>query len=100
LDYLARQTGGFFVHDNNDLAGAIRRALDDLSGYYLIGYRPDDSSFAPEKGYRQFHKIQVKVKVRGLQVRSRTGYLGIPDEESRPVCSYWRDWFRLSPRAI
>ena len=85
LDYLARQTGGFFVHDNNDLAGAIRRALDDLSGYYLIGYRPDDSSFAPEKGYRQFHKIQVKVKVRGLQVRSRTGYLGIPDEESRPV---------------
>ena len=85
LDYLAHQTGGFFVHDNNDLAGAIRRMLDDLSGYYLIGYRPDDSSFAPEKGYRQFHKIQVKVKVRGLQVRSRTGYLGIPDEESRPV---------------
>jgi hypothetical protein len=85
LEYLAQQTGGFFIHDSNDLAGGVHRVLDDLSGYYLIGYRPDESSFAPEKGYRQFHKIQVKVRVRGLQVCSRTGYLGIPDEESRPV---------------
>jgi hypothetical protein len=85
LEYLARQTGGFFVRNNNDLAGGVRRVLNDLSGYYLIGYRPEEASFAAGKGYRQFHKIQVNVRVRGLQVCSRTGYLGIPDDESRPV---------------
>jgi VWFA-related protein len=85
LEYLAQQTGGFSIHDSNDLAGGVRRVLDDLSGYYLIGYRPGESSFAPAAGYRQFHKIQVKMRVPRLQVRSRTGYLGIPDEESRPV---------------
>ncbi|HAF14170.1 MAG TPA: hypothetical protein DCK99_10835, partial [Blastocatellia bacterium] len=43
LNYLAQQTGGFFIRDNNDLAAGIKRVLDDQSGYYLIAYRPDDS---------------------------------------------------------
>lgn len=85
MAYLARQTGGFFVHDNNDLSGAVRRVIEDLNGYYLIGYKPEESSFAMENGYRRFHKIQVRVKVAGLAVRSRAGYLGVPDEEARPV---------------
>jgi VWFA-related protein len=85
LDYLARQTGGFLVHDTNDLNWGIDRVLDDLSGYYLIGYKPDESSFEPESGRRIFHQIHVRVKLRGLQVRSRTGYLGVPDGQSRPV---------------
>jgi VWFA-related protein len=85
LDYLAQQTGGFFIHDSNDLNWGIRRVLDDLSGYYLIGYKPEESDFQAEGGRRPFHKIHVKVKGKGLHVRSRTGYFGIPDEESRPV---------------
>lgn len=85
LDYLAQQTGGFFIHDSNDLSWGIRRVLDDLSGYYLIGYKPDESDFASKNGLHAFHKIRVRVKTKGLHVRSRTGYFGVPDEESRPV---------------
>jgi len=87
LDYLAQQTGGFFIHDSNDLNWGIRRVLEDLSGYYLIGYKPEESDFQAEGGRRSFHKIRVKVKAKGLHVRSRTGYFGVPDEESRPVYS-------------
>jgi hypothetical protein len=85
LDYLARETGGFFMHDGNDLDGGIVRALEDMSGYYLIGYKPGESSFELEGAHRRFHKIQVKVKQTGLRVRSRTGYIGIPDEDARPA---------------
>lgn len=85
LEYLARETGGFFMHDGNDLDAGIVHALEDMSGYYLIGYKPAESSFELEGGERRFHRIQVLVKQAGLRVRSRTGYLGIPDEEARPV---------------
>jgi VWFA-related protein len=85
LEYLARETGGFFMHDGNDLDAGIVHALEDMSGYYLIGYKPSESSFELESGERRFHRIQVKVKQAGLRVRSRTGYLGIPDEQARSV---------------
>jgi hypothetical protein len=85
LEYLARETGGFFIHDTNDLNWGINRVLDDLSGYYLIGYKPDEASFESESGRRKFHKIHVRVKMRGLQVRSRTGYIGVSDEQLQPV---------------
>jgi len=85
LDYLARQTGGFFMHGSNDLDAGIVRALQDLSGYYLIGYKPEESSFELESGKRRFHRIQVKVKAAGLQVRSRSGYMGISEQEAWPA---------------
>jgi hypothetical protein len=85
MEYLAQQTGGFFVHDTNDLNLGIRKILDDQSGYYLIGYRPSEATFEAQNGRRAYHKIQVKVRVAGLHVRSRSGFYGIPDEEARPV---------------
>ena len=80
LNYLAMQTGGFFFHDNNNIAQGIQRVVDDQRGYYLIGYVPDDSTFN-ELGRRTFHKLQVVVKNPKLRVRSRTGFFGISDEE-------------------
>src|SRR5215204_518944 len=59
LSYLARQTGGFFIHDTNDLAGGIGKIYDDQRGYYLIGYRPDDATFDRATGARQFHRLAV-----------------------------------------
>ena len=82
--YLAEQTGGFFVHDNNDIDGGLRTILDDLTGYYLIGFKPDPITFNAKKAGPDFHKIKVKVNVPGLHVRSRTGFYGVPDEE-KPV---------------
>ena len=82
LNYLAQQTGGFFIHDTNDLAGGIARILDDQNGYYLIGYRPDDSTF-DAAGHPSFHHLEVRVKREGVKVRARTGFYGVTDEEIR-----------------
>jgi VWFA-related protein len=85
LSYLAQQTGGFFVRNTNDINRGIRRVLDDQKGYYLLGYVPDESTFREERGVRKFHKIKVNVKRAGLKIRSRTGFFGIADEDTRPA---------------
>jgi VWFA-related protein len=84
LTYLASTTGGFALMNSNDLAGGIRKVLDDQKGYYLIGYVPDDSTFKMVAGRHVFHRVTVKVKRAGLRVRSRTGFYGAEDEETRP----------------
>ena len=86
LNYIAQQTGGFFIHDTNDLGRGIRRVLEDQSGYYLIGYRPDESTFDPVTGRRKFHRLSIKVKNHPeLKVRTRNGFYGVTNEEARPV---------------
>ena len=84
LNYLAAETGGLFMHNTNDLSGAVGRVLDDLKGYYLIGFRPDDSIFDTVRGHRHFNNLGVKVKRAGLRVRSRSGFIGVPDSEAKP----------------
>lgn len=83
---LAEATGGFAVKNSNDLSDGIRRALDDQKGYYLIGYRPDDSTFESVRGLRRFHRITVRVKRPGnFKVRMRKGFFGVPEEEVMPA---------------
>jgi VWFA-related protein len=82
LNYLAQQTGGFFIRNDNDLSNGIKRVLEDQKGYYLIGYRPDDSTFDARTGRRQFHKLTLKLKRPGLKHRMRTGFYGISDEQA------------------
>jgi VWFA-related protein len=82
MDYLARQTGGIAIKNNNDLSNGIRRVLEDQKGYYLIGYRPDSSTFDPRTGRRTFHKLSVKVTRPGkFTVRMRNGFFGVTDVE-------------------
>lgn len=82
LDYLAYETGGMPIKNTNDLSGGIRRVLADQKGYYLIGYRPDQSTFDPRTGRRLFHHLTVKVKRPGkFNVRMRHGFYGVSDEE-------------------
>lgn len=83
LAYLAAHTGGEFLHNTNDVAGAIRRAADDQNGYYLLAYRPDDTTFADRDGGRAFHELRVRVRRPGLRVRSRAGFIGITDDEAK-----------------
>ncbi|MDQ6785214.1 MAG: VWA domain-containing protein [Acidobacteriota bacterium] len=78
LVYLAKQTGGSALVNSNDLSGGIRKILDDQS-YYLIGYQPDSETFDPKT--RQFNKLQVKVNRKGAQVRYRSGFFGVSDEQ-------------------
>jgi hypothetical protein len=85
LKYLAFETGGFFVTNNNDVNLGIKKALDAAKNYYLIGYRPDESTFDPQTGRRRYHQVFLKVKRPGVVVRTRTGFFGIPNEEAHTV---------------
>jgi VWFA-related protein len=81
LIFLAEQTGGLAIRNSNDLASGIRRAVDDQKGYYLIGYRPDPSSFDAVSGRRKFNKLSLKILRPGkFEVRMRNGFFGVPDE--------------------
>ena len=82
LDYLAHETGGIAIHNTNDLSRGIKRVLDDQLGFYLIGYRPDESTFDPRTGRRRFHKLSLKVTRPGkFNVRMRDGFYGVNEVE-------------------
>jgi VWFA-related protein len=83
LYYISERTGGFFIHDTNDLGGGIRKVMEDQKSYYLIGYRPDDSTFELVSGRRKFHKLSLKILRSGkFNVRIRNGFYGISDDET------------------
>ncbi|MGH9843608.1 MAG: VWA domain-containing protein [Blastocatellia bacterium] len=86
LSFLARETGGFAVLNNNDLNLGIQRALKDQRSYYLIGFDPDDEKFD-----QRYHSIKLKVARPGLQVRTRAGFIGRPDTGARPEPPRTRD---------
>jgi VWFA-related protein len=68
LHSLAAETGGK-QFSNNDPAVAMREVVKNASAFYLLGYA---SAKNPADG--KFHKIAVKVKRPGVDVRARTGY--------------------------
>ncbi len=91
---LAKETGGLWIRDipGKRLTEDLGKVLDDMSGYYLIGYQPDRSDFDLVRGRAVHHDIQVKVRRPGLTVRARNGFLGVPDsaapEKPRPRTSH------------
>jgi VWFA-related protein len=68
LHALADQTGGR-QFSNNYPAAALREVVKNSSAFYLLGYA---SAKNPADG--KFHKISVRVKRSGVEVKSRTGY--------------------------
>jgi VWFA-related protein len=69
LAELARETGGLFFENNNDLLKGIQRAFADGRQHYVLAYVP--SNTAMDGTYR---KIQVEVKRRGVHVNAKPGY--------------------------
>ena len=76
LRTLAVATDGLAIVNSNDIDRGLKRVVDDLSSYYLIGYY---SSNAKLDG--RFRSIGVKVKRPGVAVRARRGYLAATKEE-------------------
>jgi VWFA-related protein len=74
---IARQSGGFLVRNTNDFG--FNRVMDDQQGYYLIGFRPTEETFN-----RDFHRLKAKVKRGGVSVRTRDGFFGFTETETRP----------------
>lgn len=65
---LAQGTGGFVIHETNDLIGGMEKIGKEQNEYYLLGYTPPES----EEG--SCHTLRVKVDRGGTEVRFRTGY--------------------------
>jgi VWFA-related protein len=68
-EHLANETGGASITTSNDLAAGLARMARDASAYYLLGYQPER---APDG---KWHRLEVKVLRKGLEVRARRGYV-------------------------
>ncbi len=79
---LANQTGGRFLGESNDINREIAKVQSDLDSYYLIGFSPAPDS--PSRQGAPFHTIRIRVKRGDLQVRSRRGFVGLPDSLPSP----------------
>lgn len=66
---VADETGGEYFR-SNDIEDSLRQVVKQSSGYYLLGYSGTER---PMDG--KFHRIRVKVKPSGLEVRARSGYM-------------------------
>ena len=83
LRYLAYETGGIPFVNQNNLSKGLERAINDQSGYYLLGYEPDETTFDPKKN--KFNKLEVKLLRSDLKIRYRSGFFGITDEKIQDV---------------
>ena len=96
---LADRTGGRAAYNTNDLARAIRRAVDDGRVTYTIGYYPADEA---QDG--KFRDVKVTVGRPHLDVRFRKGYFsprpGTPTVEARRREMRAAVWSPLDSTAI
>jgi VWFA-related protein len=83
LGALADQTGGFLIHDTNDLTNGLRRINDDMHGYYLVSYVPKNLDYDG-----RFRQISVKVNRQNLDVQTRKGYYAVESVGQLPVLDY------------
>ena len=76
---LAEQTGGFAIVNTNNFDANLVTVARDATHYYLLGYT------SPASSDGKFHPIEVRVKRKGANVRSRSGYLAFtPQPVSSP----------------
>lgn len=68
LQMMAEKTGGMAVINSNIVTPQLERIAKDFNTYYSLGYTPT------HYGDGRYHRIEVKVKRKGLQVRHREGY--------------------------
>lgn len=73
LEAVADATGGSLlrVSSSADLRGALQNILRDFRSRYILAYTPTG---VPLSG---FHRIEVRVKRRGLVSKARPGYIGV-----------------------
>jgi VWFA-related protein len=76
LRELAGNTDGLAVVNTNDIDGALRRIVADLSSYYLLGYYSTNTRLDG-----RFRNITVRVRRPDVEVRARRGYRGMTAEE-------------------
>jgi|SoiMethySBSTD1v2_1073268.scaffolds.fasta_scaffold05311_6 VWFA-related protein len=83
LGSLSDQTGGFLIHDTNDLVSGLHRIDDDMNGYYFLTYVPQNKDY---DGH--FRRISVKVARSNVEVQSRQGYYAVESAGQLPMLDY------------
>ncbi|HEU4766916.1 MAG TPA: VWA domain-containing protein, partial [Pyrinomonadaceae bacterium] len=83
LGSLADQTGGFLIHDTNDLVSGLRRIDDDMNGYYFLTYVPQNKDYDG-----RFRRISVKVSRSNVDIQSRHGYYAVESVGQLPMLDY------------
>jgi VWFA-related protein len=76
LRALAENTDGLAVVETNDIDKGMKRIVDDLTSYYLLGYNSTNGKLDG-----RFRKITVRVKRPGVDVRARRGYRAATEKE-------------------
>jgi len=79
---LASATDGLAVIDTNDYERGMRRIVDDMSSYYLLGYYSTNTKLDG-----RFRRVTVRVKRPGAAVRARNGYLAPTAADVAPPAS-------------
>lgn len=69
LSQLAHETGGVFIHNNNDLSAGLRQISNSQSFYYVLTYATPSP-----KADGRYHKVKLELSRPGLQVTYRKGY--------------------------
>ena len=77
MDNIAHQTGGESFYSTNDLAGALRRGMEDGSNFYTVAYRPRN-----QKWNGAFRNIHVALEKKGYSLTYRRGYFAYADKPS------------------
>jgi VWFA-related protein len=83
LGQLADDTGGFLIHDTNDLGAGLRRIDDDMRGYYMLAYIPKNEDYNG-----RFRRITVKLGRPSLEAQTRKGYYAVEPVGPFPVLDY------------
>lgn len=68
LLYMSSFSGGRTLADNVGLGEQLNEVSEELASYYSLGYTP------PSPGDGKLHKIEVKVRRKGVKLRHRQGY--------------------------
>jgi hypothetical protein len=74
MNLLADRTGGRAFYGNNDVAGSVRRAIEDTELTYLLGFYPSHNQWDGS-----FHRLKLRLNVPGLHLRYREGYFAYAD---------------------
>lgn len=88
MELLAERTGGRAFYNTNDIAGSVRRAIEDTEVSYVLGFYPEEADLDGK-----YHELRVQVPGRkGVETRSRMGYYAtekkpLSDEAAKQIAA-------------
>lgn len=83
LEELAKETGGAFIANTNDLKGPVRKISEEINTYYEITYSPVIDVY---DGH--FRKIALTVSRPDVKTQTRSGYNAMPALHGQDLLPY------------